>query len=96
MPTQENLGVSASGNATTHARKSVTLVPKAPASVKQNLSATVNGMTKGEALAVTWTGVESLKQMGSAKVFRSKAEPTVIWVKLIGADYTVGSGLVAK
>jgi hypothetical protein len=94
MPTLKNSGEFVSGNETTHARKSVTLARKVPASAKPNLSDTANGMTKGEALAVTWTGVEALKQMGSAQVFRSTVEPTVIWVKLLGTNYTVGSGLV--
>ena len=94
MPTQENLGEFASGNETTQEKPSATLAVKAQAKGKPNLTATANGMTKGEALAVAWTGIEALKQLGAAKVYRSKAAPNIMWIMLIDTEYTANGGLV--
>ena len=94
MEKQASYAVSASEKETTPEKPSATLAVKAQAKGVTSLTATANGMTKGEALAVTWTGVEALKQMGAAKIFRSSAEAGVIWIKLANTEYSVGSGLV--
>jgi hypothetical protein len=50
-------------------------------------------MTKAEALAVAWTGVEALAMMGQAKVYRSRTTGRV-WVELLATDVTRKDGLI--
>lgn len=76
MPTQKNLGVSPLENETPTAKALDTLAGEAKGRGKRNLSdmpTHTNGeMTKSEALAVAWTGIEALAQMKQAIIYRSK------------------------
>ena len=45
-------------------------------------------------MAVAWTGIEALKQLGAAKMYRSKAAKNIMWIMLIDTDYTANGGLV--
>lgn len=50
-------------------------------------------MSASEALAIAWTGIESLGRMGKAKVSHSPKTGRV-YVELIGARYDTANGLV--
>ncbi|MFK5283100.1 hypothetical protein ACI3PL_26375, partial [Lacticaseibacillus paracasei] len=67
MPTQENSEALHSGNETRKEKPSATLAREALAIAKQNMTATpeptLSEMTKAEALAVAWTGLEALAMM---------------------------------
>lgn len=95
MPTQENLGELPLDSATKSESQLGTLAVKAQANGGQNLSDTSGNMTKGEALAVAWTGIEALAQMKQAKVYRSNKENNVVWVKFLATEITA-NGLEAK
>lgn len=95
MPTQENSGELPLESATKKEGQSDTLAAKAQASEKQNLSDTSGNMTKGEALAVAWTGIEALAHMKQARIYMSNKEANIVWVKFLATEITA-NGLEAK
>lgn len=96
MPTHKNSGALPLESATKTENQSDTLVREALAVEKRNLkdmpTLTDSEMTKAEALAVTWTGVEALAKMGQAKVYRSQKTGRV-WVELLATDVNHKDGL---
>jgi hypothetical protein len=54
---------------------------------------TTSELTKDEALAVAWTGIEALAHMGEASIFKSDSQGTV-WVQFHKAGYDNANGLV--
>ena len=98
MPTQENSEALHSGNETRKEKKSATLAREALAAAKQNMTATSeptqSEMTKAEALAVAWTGLEALVVMKQANLYRSPKTGRVI-IELLGTDYNSANGLVS-
>ena len=95
MPTQENSGELPLESATKKEGRSDTLAVKAQASAKQNLSDTSGNMTKGEALAIAWTGIEALAHMKQARIYMSNKESNIVWVKFLATEITA-NGLEAK
>lgn len=97
MPT-ENSGVSPSENGTKSVKPSATSVQEALAVAKQNLTVTppltANDMTKAEALAIAWTGIEALAKMKQANLYRSRQTGRVV-VELLATEITK-KGLVEK
>ena len=49
-------------------------------------------MTRAQALAVAWTGIEALVRARSAKLYRHRDGS--IYIRLTGARYDAASGLV--
>jgi len=98
MPTQENSEALHSGNETRKEKPSATLAREALAAARQNMTATPeptqSEMTKGEALAVAWTGLEALAVMKQANLYRSPKTGRVI-IELLGTDYDSANGLVS-
>ncbi len=96
MPTHNNLGALPSVSATKNESRSGMLAPEVLAVEKKSLSAmlahTDAEMSKSEALAVAWTGIEALAVMGQAKVYRSQRTGRV-WVELLATDVTHKDGL---
>ena len=97
MPTQGTYAGLPSANETKAESRSDTLVKGALAHAKQSLSdmpePTGNEMSKGEALAVAWTGLEALATTGNAIVYRSRKNGKV-WIELLATDYDPANGLV--
>ena len=52
-----------------------------------------SSMTAAEALAIAWTGIEVLGNMGRARLFHSPKTGRV-WVEFKETEYTVANGLV--
>ena len=98
MPTQDNLGAFHSGNAIKTEKKQGMSAQEALAAEKRNLTDmpthTRGEMTKKEALAVAWTGLEALAIMKQANLFRSPKTGRVI-IELLGTDYDTANGLVS-
>ena len=96
MPTQENSEAFHSGNATKTGKKSGMSAQEALAVEKQSSSGTSkpSEMTKAEALAVAWTGVEALAVMKQANLFHSPKTGRV-WVELVDVELTTANGLKA-
>lgn len=92
---KENLEESLSGNETKAVKRSDTLENVALAAGKQSSSVTVtpSEMTKTEALAVAWTGLEALAHMNQAAIFKSKKHRSV-WIELKLTDCDNSNGLV--
>ena len=95
MPTQGNSGELLSGSETRKENQSDTLAVKAQASGEQSLSDTSGNMTKGEALAIAWTGIEALAHMKQARIYMSNKEANIVWVKFLATEITA-NGLEAK
>ena len=97
MPIQENSGVSRSVNATRKEKPSVTSGKEAAAAVKQStngISKPIQSeMTKAEALAVLWTGVEALAGMKTANLYHSPKTGRVV-IELLETNYVPTQGLV--
>lgn len=97
MPTQETYAVLPSANGTKAGSRSGTLASEALAHAKQSLSDTPeptgSEMSKSEALAVAWTGLEALAVTGNAKIYRSRKNGKV-WIELLATDYDTANGLV--
>ena len=98
MPTQENSEGLPSVNEPEAAAASDTLASEAQAIEKPSSSGmpthSEDGMTKAEALAIAWTGIEALAQMKQAVLFRSRRSGRVR-VELLGVDLT-DKGLVER
>lgn len=98
MPTQANLEGSHSESATKNAKPSGTLVKEALAVAKKNMTAmptpTQSEMTKSEALAVAWTGLEALAVMNQARLYRSPKTGRVV-IELLATDFDSANGLVS-
>ena len=98
MPTQANSEGLHSESATKNARPSATLVKEALAVAKQNMTATQepmrSEMTKNEALAVAWTGLEALAMMKQANLYHSPKTGRVV-IELLATDYDSANGLVS-
>ena len=98
MPTQENSEALHSGNETRKEKPSAMLAREALAAARQNMTATPeptqSEMTKAEALAVAWTGLEALAVMKQANLYRSPKTGRVI-IELLGTDYNSANGLVS-
>lgn len=95
MPT-ENLEGSPSESGTKAGKPSATLVKEALAHAKPSLTATPepmpNEMSKAEALAVAWTGLEALARMKQANLFRSRKNGSVV-IELLATELTEAEGL---
>lgn len=98
MPTQESSEVSHSGKETKNEKPSATLVKEALAFAKQNMTAIPepiqSEMTKSEALAVAWTGIEALAMMKQARLYRSPTTGRVV-IELLATSYDSANGLVS-
>ena len=98
MPTQENLEGLLSENEEKDERESGTLVNVAQERAKPNLTdtqgPTPDEMTKEEALAIIWTGLEVLARRSQAVLFQSQVNGCVI-VNLLATELTKGEGLKA-
>ena len=96
MPTQENSEAFHSGSATKNGKKSVMSAREALVVEKQSSSGTSkpSEMTKAEALAVAWTGIEALAVMKQANLFRSPKTGRV-WIELVDVELTSANGLKA-
>ena len=96
MPTQENSEAFHSGSATKTGKKSGMSAHEALAVEKQSSSGTSkpSEMTKAEALAVAWTGIEALAVMKQANLFHSPKTGRV-WIELIDVELTSANGLKA-
>lgn len=96
MPTQENSEAFHSGSATKNGKKSGMSAQEALAVEKQSSSGTSkpSEMTKAEALAVAWTGIEALAVMKQANLFHSPKTGRV-WIELIDVELTSANGLKA-
>ena len=98
MPTQENSEALHSGNETKKEKPSAMLAKEALAAAKRNMTAiqepTQSEMTKAEALAVAWTGLEALALMRQANLYRSPKTGRVI-IELLETDYDTANGLVS-
>ena len=96
MPTQENSEAFHSGNAIKTGKKSGMLAREALAVEKQSSSGTSkpSEMTKAEALAVAWTGIEALAVMKQANLFHSPKTGRV-WIELVDVELTTANGLKA-
>jgi len=96
MPTQETYAGSPSVKETKGESQSDTLGSEVLAAGNPSLSGMPtlleSEMTKSEALAIAWTGLEALAQSGQAKIFRSRKSGSV-WIQLLGADYDSANGL---
>lgn len=92
MPIQENLGVLPSESAGRIGRRSGMLAKEALATERPSTNGTQESMTKDEALAVAWTGLEALAVMKQANLFRSPKTGRVV-VELLDTEYTVANGL---
>lgn len=100
MPTQETFAGSPSASETKGENQSDTsgkgvLAVEKPSSSGMPMLSGNEEMTKAEALAVAWTGIEALAQSGQAKVFRSRKSGSV-WIQLLATDYDSANGLRAK
>jgi hypothetical protein len=97
MPTQENSEELPSEKETRKEKTSATLAKEALAVAKQNMTATPeptqSEMTKTEALAVIWTGVEALAQMKAANLYLSHKTGRVV-IELLAVEYSPKEGLV--
>lgn len=97
MPTQEILEGSLSGKETRKEKTSATLAKEALAVAKQNMNATPaptqSEMTKTEALAILWTGVEALAQMKQANLYLSHKTGHVV-IELLAVEYSPTDGLI--
>jgi len=98
MPIQENLGASPSENGTKNEKPLGMSVKEALATARQNTAAmpepTRNEMSKSEALAVAWTGLEALAMTKQAYLYRSPRTGRV-WIELVDVDYETANGLVS-
>ena len=97
--TKVNSGVSLSGNATKNGTPSATLGSEALAAAKPSTAVmpthTQNDtMSKSEALAIAWTGLEALAMTKQAFLYRSPRTGRV-WIELVDADYDTANGLVS-
>jgi len=68
------------------------LAREALAAEKPNTNAMQESMTKDEALAIAWTGLEVLAMMKQANLFRSPRTGRVV-IELLDTEYTVANGL---
>jgi hypothetical protein len=98
MPTQENLEGLPSEKETKVEKASATLESEALALEKKNTNAipepTQSDMTKTEALAIAWTGVEALAQMKMANLYHSPKTGRVV-IELLAVNYDPAKGLVS-
>ena len=96
MPTQENSEAFHSGSATKNGKKSGMSAQEALAVEKQSSNGTSkpSEMTKAEALAVAWTGIEALAVMKQANLFHSPKTGRV-WIELVDVELTTANGLKA-
>ncbi len=99
MPTQETYAESPSESETKQENQSDTLGSEALAVEKPSLNAmpthTENEeMSKSEALAIAWTGLEALALSGEAQIYRSRKNGSV-WIQLLATDYDKANGLVS-
>lgn len=60
-----------------------------------NTSDTSGRMTKAEALAVLWTGLEALAMLGEAEIHKSDDKKLVLAI-LHGVDFDPANGLVQR
>lgn len=49
-------------------------------------------MTKAEALAIAWTGIEVLAKLGQARLYRMQRNGLIV-IELLATEYTVVDGL---
>ena len=96
MPTQDNSEAFHSGSATKNGKKSGMSAQEALAVGGQSLKDTSkpSEMTKAEALAVAWTGIEALAVMKQANLFHSPKTGRV-WIELVDVELTTANGLKA-
>ena len=98
MPTQENLGESHSENEERAERPSATSGSEVLAAEKPSLTDTPepmqSEMTKAEALAIVWTGLEVLARQKQAVLFQSRLNGCVV-VNLLATEFTYEDGLKA-
>lgn len=96
MPTQENLGELPSGSGTKAENQSATSGSEALAVESPNMSdmppPSDGEMTKDEALAVAWTGIEALALAGAAVIYQS-LESGETWIRLLATCYDTANGL---
>lgn len=96
MPIQENLEGSLSESEIKAENQSDMSESEALAVEKQNTSDTPppsdGEMTKDEALAVAWTGLEVLALMGEAVIYQSQRSGQT-WIQLLATGYDRASGL---
>jgi hypothetical protein len=96
MPTHTRLEESHSENATPEEKPSGTLAVEALAVEKKNLNAmptlTEADMTKPEALAIAWTGIEALAKMKQARLYRSRKTGRVL-IELLAVEFIESEGL---
>ena len=97
MPTQETYAGSPSAKETKQENQSGTSEREALAVEKPSLSDmpthTENEeMSKSEALAIAWTGLEALALSGEAQIYRSRKSGSV-WIQLLATDYDSANGL---
>ena len=98
MPIQENSEGLPFEKETRKGSQSTTSASEALAIVKTNTTAisepTQNEMTKGEALAIAWTGIEALALMGQANLYRSPKTGRVV-IELLATEWQPSMGLVS-
>jgi len=96
MPTQAASGALPLGSVEGAGGPSAMSVQEALARAKQNLrdtlSLSANGMSKAEALAVAWTGIEALARMREAKLYRSPKTGRVV-IELLATELNEKGGL---
>ena len=96
MPTQEILEGLPSGNGTKAENQSATSGSEALAVENPSMSdmppPSENEMTKEEALAIAWTGLEALALMGEAVIYQSR-ESGQTWIQLLATRYDKANGL---
>ena len=85
MPTQENLEGSPSEREAVAVEKKSTNATQEP---------TQDEMTKEEALAVLWTGVETLAKMKAANLYHSRKTGRVV-IELLAVEYSPKLGIVS-
>jgi len=92
MPTQENLEGLRSGNVAKAENRSGMLAKEALAAEKPSMTDTPESMTKDEALAIAWTGLEALALTKQANLFHSPRTGRVV-IELLDTEYTIANGL---
>ncbi len=95
MPIQENLEGLPSASAAKSVKPSDTSVKEALAAAKKNLIDTpqpTSEMSKDEALAIAWTGIEALVMTKQANLFRSPKTGRVV-IELLATEYVSTKGL---
>lgn len=98
MPTQENSEALPLGKETKKEKASGTSANGALAVSKPNTETTPepmpNLMSKNQALAIAWTGIEALALMKHANLYRSPKTGRVV-IELLDTEYTTANGLVS-